>query len=284
MADGSPTVRRRRLGRILRDLREGQGMTGDEVGAALERSASWVSRIEIGKQGMRVRDLRDLLVLYGMTDDKVRSELEELAKEGKARGWWNKYGEAITGPYSAYIGFEAEASELLCYETVVMPGLLQTEEYARALFSNVHPPHSGDAVERRARIRMARQALLSRVDPVRLWAIMDESVVYRRIGDSQVMRNQLKHLIEVALLPNVTLQVAPFTAGAYPGAVHSFSVLRFPQAADPDLVYIEDWGGGVFAEGEDARRYHEVFNHLRAAALSPLDSVEMIRKVLDAGA
>ncbi|MBB5871795.1 transcriptional regulator with XRE-family HTH domain [Allocatelliglobosispora scoriae] len=284
MAEGSPTVRRRRLGLILREMREHTGMTGDEVGTAMERSASWVSRIEIGKQGMRIRDLRDLLALYEVNDEKLRSDLEELAREGKARGWWNKYGEAVTGPYSAYIGFEAEASELLSYETVVMPGLLQTEDYARALFSNVHPPHSGDQVEQRARIRMARQALLNRVDPVRLWAIMDESVVYRRIGDSQVMHDQLKHLIELAQLPNVTLQIAPFTAGAYPGAVHSFSVLRFPQAADPDLVYIEDWGGGAFAEGDDARRYHDVFNHLRAAALSPIQSVEMIRRELNAAA
>jgi transcriptional regulator with XRE-family HTH domain len=284
MAEGSPTVRRRRLGKILRELREQTGMTGDEIGVALERSASWLSRIEVGRQGMRVRDLRELLDFYHVEDESLRTELEELAREGKARGWWSKYGEAITGPYAAYIGFEAEARELLCYETVVFPGLLQTEDYARALFSNVYPPLADDAIERRAKIRMARQELLNRAAPVSVWAVIDESVVYRRIGDARVMREQLKHILDLAQAPNVTLQIAPFTAGAYPGAVHPFSVIRFPQAADPDLVYTEDWGGGAFVEGDDARRYHDVFNHLRAAAMSPLDSLQMIQRNLDSAA
>lgn len=284
MAEGSPTVRRRRLGLILRELREQRGMTGDEVGAALERSASWVSRIEIGKQGMRVRDLRDLLVLYGMTDDKLRSELEELAKEGKARGWWNKYGEAITGSYAAFIGFEAEASEILGYETIVVPGLLQTEDYARALFSNLYPPEPGDIIERKTRVRMARQPLLTKATPIRLWAILDESVLHRRIGDANVMKGQLKRLVEAATMPNVTLQIVPFTAGSYPGSLHSFTLMRFPQVADPDIAYTEQWAGGVFAEGDDVERYHQVFNHLRAAALSPAETVELIRRVEEAAA
>jgi transcriptional regulator with XRE-family HTH domain len=284
MADGSPTVRRRRLGLILRDLREQRGMTGEEVGAAVERSNSWLSRIEMGKSGLRARDLRDLLNLFEVTDVRLRAELEELARAGKERGWWNKYGDAVTGPLSTYIGFEVDASEILAYESAVIPGLLQTEEYARALFTSAYPPDSADMVARKIKIRMARQPLLAREpEPLKLWAIIDESVLHRRIGSPTIMQAQLKHLRDAALMPNITLQVAPFTAGAYPGLVRPFMVLRFPLAADPDLAYTENFDGGTFAEGDDAERYHEAFNHLRAAALSPFQSVEMVDRALADG-
>jgi transcriptional regulator with XRE-family HTH domain len=273
VADGSPTVRRRRLGLILRSLRERAGLTGEEVGAAIERSGSWVSRVETGRVGLRSRDLTDLLSLYRVDDPALSAQLLSLAREGKQRGWWSRFADTLAGPYATYIGFESEAAELLIYETVVINGLLQTEQYARALFgATMNPPNTEDMIERKVKVRMARQELLTRARPLKVWAILDESVLHRRIGGDATHRAQLKHLYEMSLLPNVTIQIVPFDAMANPGMIGSFTIVRFPSADDPDIVYIEGVTGDIFAESEDALSYHEVFDHLRAAALSPTDS------------
>jgi transcriptional regulator with XRE-family HTH domain len=159
VADGSPTVRRRRLGLILRGLREKASLTGEEVGTAVERSGSWVSRVETGRVGVRGRDLTDLLELYGVEDRALADELLTLAREGKQRGWWSKFADTLAGPYATYIGFESEAAELLVYEISLVHGLLQTEEYARAIFGAAMPPNTGDVTERKVKVRMARQEL-----------------------------------------------------------------------------------------------------------------------------
>jgi transcriptional regulator with XRE-family HTH domain len=276
VADGSPTVRRRRLGLILRGLREKAGLTGEEVGAEIERSGSWVSRVETGRVGLRSRDLSDLLSLYRVDDPTLAAELLSLAKEGKQRGWWSRYADTLAGPYATYIGFESEAAELLIFETVLINGLMQTEEYARATFEAARPPNTGDMVERRVKVRMARQQLLHRPNPLKVWAIFDQSVLHRTFGGPDVHAAQLKHLDELSRLPNVTLQVLPFDAGANPGMIGSFTVVRFPSADDPDIVYIEGLTGDIFVEAEDATLYHEVFDHLRATALSPTDSRELL--------
>src|SRR6185295_17380404 len=176
VAGVSPTVRRRRLGLILRGLREKANLTGDEVGTAIERSGSWISRVETGRVGLRGRDLNDLLELYQVNDRALSDELHSLAREGKQRGWWSKYADSLFGQYATYIGFESEAAELLVYETLIVHGLLQTEEYARAIFGAAMPPNSGDAIERKVKVRMARQELMVRQRALKLWAIMDESV------------------------------------------------------------------------------------------------------------
>jgi transcriptional regulator with XRE-family HTH domain len=281
MVDGSPTVRRRRLGLILRGLRERARMTGEEVGAAIERSGSWVSRVETGRVGLRGRDLHDLLELYRVDDPKLTEELLILAREGKQRGWWSKYADTISAPYAAYIGFEAEASALLTYDTLVVNGLLQTEDYARAVFKAVVPPVDGDSLERLIKVRTARQELLYREDPLKLWAILDESVLRRRIGGPIVLRNQIKRLIEVLDTPHVTVQIVPHSGGANPGMVGSFTVIRFPLGQDPDVVYVEGGTGDIFLEGVDAHWYNGVFDHLRAAALSPADSRDMLERTWD---
>jgi transcriptional regulator with XRE-family HTH domain len=278
MVDGSPTVRRRRLGLILRGLRERARMTGEEVGAAIERSGSWVSRVETGRVGLRGRDLRDLLELYRVDDPKLTEELLILAREGKQRGWWSKYADTISAPYAAYIGFEAEASALLTYDTLIVNGLLQTEDYARAVFKAVVPPADGDSLERLIKVRMARQELVYREDPLVLWAILDESVLRRRIGGPVVLRNQIKRLIEALDTPHVTIQIVPHAGGANPGMVGSFTIIRFPLGPDPDVVYVEGGTGDIFLEGVDAYWYNGVFDHLRAAALSPADSRDMLER------
>jgi transcriptional regulator with XRE-family HTH domain len=279
--DGSPTVRRRRLGLILRGLRERAGLTGEEVGAVLERSGSWVSRVETGRVGLRGRDLADLLRLYQVDDPALSTQLLSLAREGKQRGWWSRYADTLAGPYATYIGFEAEAAELLIYETVLVNGLLQTERYARALFASASmPQNTRDMIERKVTVRMARQEVLTRQDAVKVWAILDESVLRRRVGGPDVHSEQLKRLVEVSELPNVTIQVIPFDSGPHPGMIGSFTVVRFASPDDPDIVYIEGVTGGMFAESEDAVQYRQLFDHLRAAALSPADSRSAISALI----
>jgi transcriptional regulator with XRE-family HTH domain len=282
VVDGSPTVRRRRLGLILRNLREKAQFTGEEVGNAIERSGSWISRVETGRVGLRGRDLNDLLDFYRVESKETRDELLALAREGKQRGWWSKYADSLSGPYATYIGFESEATELLTYETLVVPGLLQTEEYARAVFgSSMRPANTDDWVERKVKVRMERQVLLTREEPLKVWAILDESVIRRRIGGTSVLRGQLKRLNEIGATPNVTIQVVPFDAGPIPGMIGSFSIVRFRLPDDPDIVYIEGATGDIFAEAEDAVWYDEVFDHLRAAAISPFESRNMIENMID---
>jgi transcriptional regulator with XRE-family HTH domain len=279
MTDGSPTVRRRRLGLILRGLREKAGMTGEEVGAAIERSGSWISRVETGRVGLRGRDLNDLLDVYQVDDQRIRDELLALAREGKQRGWWSKYADTLSGPYATYIGFESEAAELLVYETLVVHGLLQTEEYARAVCAPVIPAVTAEGVERKVKVRMERQSLLDGAQPLKLWAIMDESTLHRRIGGTAVLRGQLEHLLEAGQRPNITVQVVPFSGGANPGMIGSFTIVRFrPPHDDPDIVYVESVAGDIFEESEDTKWYNVVFDHLRAAALSPAESIKRIEK------
>lgn len=273
---GSPTVRRRRLGLILRGLRERRGLTGEQVAEQVSRSGSWLSRVETGRVGLRSGDLTALLDLYRVTEEGLREDLLALARAGTQRGWWAKYADTLSGPYATYIGFEAEADYLQVYDTLVVHGLLQTEEYARATIAAALPTVRPEAVEKKVKVRMARQAVFDRPDPLRVWAILDESVLHRRIGGEEVLRGQLVRLREACHWPNVTIQVVPFTAGANPGMLGSFTVIKFPVPEDPDVVYVEGVTGDIFAEGEDARRYSVLFEHLQATALSPARSADRI--------
>jgi transcriptional regulator with XRE-family HTH domain len=284
MVDPSPTVRRRRLGLILRGMRERAGLTGEEVGNALERSGSWVSRVETGRVGLRGRDLTDLLGLYHVDDPEAADQLTALAREGKQRGWWSRYADIVPAAYATYIGFESEATELLSYEALCVPGLLQTEGYARAVFCGGLPVPTADAVERKVEVRMARQIVLTKPKPLRLWAIIDESVLHRAIGGTAVMRAQLAHLRDASLRPNIRLQIVPFEAGHHPGMVCTFAVVRFALPDDPDIVYIEGMSRDVFLESEDAREYRAIFEHGIAGALSAQESRERIAEILDESA
>lgn len=277
---GSPTVRRRRLGLELKRLREERRLSREEVAAHLEVSVSTVSRIETGRGGVRAKDLRQLLDLYGVSEDATRTSLEALARAGKVQGWWTRHAGELRSAYATYIGLEAEATWLLDFEAITVPGLLQTESYARALLASALPAMTDDAIESRVKVRMERQrARLESAQPVNLWAIIDESVVRRRIGGPVVMREQLRHLIDVAARPNVTVQMLPYAAGAHPGVIGSFVVLRF--ADDPDVAYIEGVAGDVYAEGTDVERFTLAFDGLRAAAASPGASLEMLTAALD---
>jgi len=277
---GSPTLRRRRLGRALRSLRDKAGLTGDEVGARIERSGSWISRVEAGRVGLRVRDLRDLLDLYQLDDPHRRAELEALAKEGKQRGWWSQYSDDIAESYAILIGLEADARGLLAYENTVVPGLLQTADYCRAIIRQyARPAVSLEVLETRVHVRMVRQERLRQAGPQVLRFILDESVLHREIGGRRVLRDQLVYLAEAAALGRVDLRIIRFSAGDYVVPKASFMIIQFGN--DPDVVYLENYlgGGGVFEDGiEEALEYRSIFSMLTAAALDPVASAALIRE------
>jgi transcriptional regulator with XRE-family HTH domain len=275
----SPTVRRRRLAARLRELREKANLTIDEVGDRLECSASKISRIETGHVGVTPRDVRDMLEVYGVEDDE-REALVQLAREARKKGWWHAYNEVFTG---AFVGLESDASFLHTHQALLVPGLLQTEQYTRAVIRAIRPDAAETDVELRVRGRLNRQKLLTEEsNPPEYWAVLDEAVLQRTVGGPEVMREQLKKLLEVASLPNVTLQVVPFRAGGHAGMEAPFLILGFPEQADPDVVYVEYSTSGVYLEQPDhVHRYTLMFDHLRAAALKPDDTLDLVDKAAD---
>jgi transcriptional regulator with XRE-family HTH domain len=269
----SPTVRRRRLAGELRRLRELARLTIDEVGEKLECSASKISRIETGHVGVTPRDARDLLELYDVDPDQ-REALVQLAREARKKGWWHAYNEVFTG---SFVGLESDASSLRAFQALLVPGLLQTEDYTRAVIRSIRPDSTEAEVDRRVAGRMARQRLLTAPDPPEYWVIIDEAVLYRTVGGARVMHEQLLRLCEVAAMPNVTLQVVSFDAGAHSSMEGPYLILGFPEQADPDVVYVENTTTGVYLEQpDDVHRYTLMFDHLRASALSPDDTLHVV--------
>jgi transcriptional regulator with XRE-family HTH domain len=279
----SPTVRRRRLAAELRRLREASGRTHEDVAAALDWHRSKIGRIE-GAQFVRLSltDLRALLDLYGVTDDDQRQSLITLGKEARERGWWHSYSDVLPNPHSVLIGLEAETSSIRAYQAQLVPGLLQTEEYMRAILrAGLMTASDRDEIDRFVEVRRARQALLAQEPSVALWAVLDEAVLRRRVGGPDVMRGQIERLIEVSELPNVNVQVLPDDAGEHPGLEGSFMILSFTES-DPDAVYLDAATGGLYIEKtEDISRYSWVFDHVRAAALSQRDTVRFMQRILD---
>jgi transcriptional regulator with XRE-family HTH domain len=229
----SPTARGRRLRHELRRLREEAGLTHSEVARRLDWSASKLSRIETGQSRVQTGDVRDLLGAYGVTDEATAEALVQLAREARRRGWWTRYTDVLGS--GTYVGLEADASALHTYESMFVPGLLQTEDYARAIIRADLAKPDPETLERRLAARMARQEILSRPDPPQIWAVLDESVVGRPVGGPAVMRAQLQYLIEVSNRPNtpLTLQVLPLTVGAHPGMNGPFVILEFQSPNDP---------------------------------------------------
>ncbi len=270
---GSPTLRRRQLGQELRRLREAAGSTIDQVAERLSCSASKISRIETGQSGVSSREVRDILAAYRIEGAQAET-LVEMAREAKQRGWWQLYGQVLTG---AYVGLEAAATELRSFEPLVVPGLLQTEEYARAMVLAGWPDMSAEEVEQRIRVRMKRQSLLYQDDPLRLSIVLDEAALRRPVGGIDVMRRQLARLLEAGELPHVTLQVLPLAAGAHGGMDGAFTILLFDEPANQNLVFAANGAGGLFLEkDEELARYAAIFDGLRNEALSPPQSAKMI--------
>lgn len=276
MAERSPTLRRRELAGRLRELRKQSGLTVEDVAHHLLCSPPKVSRIETGTRSPTLRDVRDLCVLYGVSDaEQVR--LMAIARESKQQGWWNKFDDLAI---ESLIGLEIEAKRISSYESCVVPWAFQTEQYARAVIKGILPRIDDRILEERVKARMTRQELLRSADPPYLWSLIDESALLRIVGSGSVMREQLTAILEVAASPNVMMQVVPFDAGAHPGLDNTFTLLEFDAAIQPPVAYVENLAGTFYLEREsEIMRYREVLEYLRACALSPANSVKRVQEV-----
>jgi transcriptional regulator with XRE-family HTH domain len=272
-----PAIRRRRLAAELRRLREAAGLTIDQVADALECSSSKISRIETEQVSATPRDVRDMLSLYGVEGQQLDA-LVQISREARQKGWWHQYRNL---PDATLIGLEAAASSFRIWEITRIPALFQTPEYARASLCAVRPNLNAEDIERRIEIRQARQGLLVNDNPPELWAVLDEAALQRPVGGHEVMTNQLKRLSEVTELPNVTVQLLPFTAGEQAGMEGPFTILSFPDIADSDIVFAANGTGGMYLEDRNTvLRCRSIFDHLRAAGLSPEDSVAFLARML----
>ncbi|MCX4511483.1 helix-turn-helix domain-containing protein [Streptomyces sp. NBC_01619] len=274
----NPTVRRRRLGQELRRLRELKGMTAEEVADRLLVSQSKISRLENGRRSISQRDVRDLCGVYEVEDHRVVDSLMQMAKDSRQQGWWHAFGDI---PYSVYIGLETDAASLRVYEPQIVPGLLQTREYAEALITGALPETPVSDVEKRVQVRLRRQERISSPDgPLRLWAVVDEAALRRVVGNKEMMREQLEYLVEQSQLPHVTVQVLPFSMGAHPGITGHYAILEFPDASDSSVVYIEGVTSDLYLEkANDVHKYTVMYEHLRAQALNVDQTREYIEDI-----
>jgi hypothetical protein len=277
-ADGF--VLRMLLGSQLRRLREAAGVTPDRAGFEIRASRSKISRMETGRVGFKTRDVEDLLTFYGVTDEQARSRLLDLAGQSKRMDWWTSYSDVLPGWFENYLGLESVCSTMRTFEIQFVHGLFQTEDYARAVTRLGLGPPSPAETERRVGLRVRRQDLLTRATPPKIWSVMDEAVLRRPVGGAAVMRGQLRHLIQVANAPEVTIQVVPFARGGHAGASGSFTILRFDELYLPDVVYIEQLTGAVYLEQRpDVEHYLAVMDQLSTEALPPAASARFIEQV-----
>jgi transcriptional regulator with XRE-family HTH domain len=278
---GGPTVQRMLVGARLRRLRTDIGLTREQAAETIRASAWKIHRLENGQVGFKERDLLDLLQRYQVTDPAEVAELLALAREANTPGWWQHYGDVLPAWFRTYVDLESAATLIRTYEGQFVPGLLQTDDYMRAVIGGAHLEDSGEEVGRRVRLRMARQTLLTREHPPRLWAVIDEAALRRPVGGREVMRGQLERLIDATKLANVTLQVLAFDAGAHPAMGASFSVLRFPDHELPDVVYLEHLTSAIYLNKPDeVDQYLHVMETISVRAAAPDQTVELLDKIL----
>ena len=276
---GGSTARRIILGVRLRRLREAADISRAEAGFAIRSSESKISRLELGRVSFKERDVSDLLTMYGVSDPDERELFLDMVRRSNEPGWWHRYSDMLTDWFQDYLGLEESASRIQTCEMHFLPGLLQTEDYARAIATRGWSEIPTERAERLVAVRMRRQALLARPDAPKLWAVIDESVLHRPIGGRQVMLAQLDHLLELTKRPNITLQVLPFNLSGY-AAEGSFTLLRFGEPELPDVVYIEHLNGALFLDKRaDAELYSRVFDRLTVDAEIPDHSRQLLAKV-----
>jgi transcriptional regulator with XRE-family HTH domain len=281
--DGTPaeaTAVRMLLGAQLRRLRETAGVSPEKAAYEIRASRSKISRMENGRVAFKLRDVDDLLILYGVTDRQQRSQVLLLARQSTAPDWWAKYGDILPGWFETYLGLESAAVSIRSFEVQFVPGLFQTEDYARAVTRLGHHSASDDEIDRRVALRLRRQELLTRPDPPRIWAVMDEAVLRRSHGGAAVMSSQLRRLVEAAELPHVSFQIVPFSRGGHAGAGGAFLILRFGERDLPDVVYIEQLTSAVYLDQRpDVEHYLEVVDQLSGEALTPAETRAFIERV-----
>ncbi|WP_433023255.1 helix-turn-helix domain-containing protein [Kribbella sp. CA-294648] len=280
-AQSGPTALRIILGGHLRRMREAAGITRSDAGYEIRSSESKVSRMELGRVGFKERDVGDLLTMYGLDDSEERERLLALAREANNPGWWHRFGDVLPSWFQSYLGLEAAAQLIRTYELQFVPGLLQTEEYVRAVVQLGRGQIPAEEIERRVSLRVNRQKILLQPTPVRLWAVVDESVLRRPIGGRKAMQIQLEHLIEASYMPNVTLQVMPFDSGGHAATGGAYSILRFPEQDLPDIVYIEHLTSALYLDKlEDLDQYTATMEALCVAAPPPSKTRDALAGIL----
>ena len=275
-----PTVSRIVLGTQLRRLREAAGITREEAGHAIRASHAKISRLELGRVGFKERDVADLLTLYGVTDEAERADVLELMRQANTKVWWQQHSDLLPNWFETYLRLEQVAKVIRTYQLQFVPGLLQSEEYARAVIGHGHS-RSTDELDRRVQLRMERQQMLHQPEAPHLWAVIDEAALTRPFGPTRVMRDQLRYLLEASAAPNIHVQVLPFRSGAHAAAGGSFSILRFAEPDLPDVVYLEQLTSAVYldkrAEVED---YMLIMERVTVQAETPAQSRETLRRLL----
>jgi hypothetical protein len=278
-----PTALRMMLGSHLRRLRERAGVSRTDAGWAIRASESKISRLELGRVGFKERDVQDLLTLYGVSETRERERLLQLAREANNRGWWHRYGDITPDWFDAYLGLEAAAELIRTYEIQFVPGLLQTADYARAV-ARLTPDNSRseEEVERLADLRTRRQRVLDREPPLKLWAVIEESVLLRPIGGREVLRDQLDALRSAVDRPNITLQIIPVNSPGHAATGGAFTVLRFPQRDLPDIVYLEHLTSALYLDKrEDVDTYTQALNLLASTGPPPQSAHDHLTALLN---
>jgi transcriptional regulator with XRE-family HTH domain len=269
------------LGTQLRRLREARGIAREVAGEAIRASGAKISRLELGRVGFKVRDVADLLTLYGVTDDQERDAFLMLVQQANEPGWWRRYGDVLCSWFETYLGLEQASSVIRTYEIQFVPGLLQTEDYARAVIQLCQLHNSAEEIERRIELRMARQDFLTQPEAPDYWAIVDEAVLRRPLCGQAALQAQIRHLIEMAELPNITLQVMPFHVGGHPAAGGPFTILRFAEPDLPDIVYLEQLTSAVYLDKRrETDNYLLVMDRLCVAAESPADTTTLLKQII----
>lgn len=276
-----PMVPRLALGARLRALREERGISRADAGHVIRASSSKISRMEAGRHGFKLRDVADLLTLYGVTDEAERATLLALAEQANTPAWWRYYSDVVPTWMQTYLGAEQAASLIRCYQVQRVPGLLQTADYARASIRLAHPDAGAEETERRVALRMTRQRVLHRQPPAQLWAVLDEAALRRPVGGIRVMRAQLRHLIEMCRLPQVTVQVLPFDAGGHAAEGGPVTILRLPGGQLPDVVYLEKLTTALYPDRPaEIERYWDAMNRLVVEAASPDETPTILHRLL----
>ncbi len=275
-----PTALRIVLGNQLRQLREASGITTGAAGHAIRASHAKISRMELGRVSFKERDVADLLTLYGITDEHDRAAFLALARRANVPGWWHNYSDILPSWFEMYLGLEQASSVIRTYEPQLVPGLLQTQEGARAVIQLGHPGATVDDIERRVALRMKRQKVLTQPGAPSLWAVVDEAALWRLDGRS-ALQEQIQHLIGITELPNVTLQVMPFYSGAHAAVGGPFTMLRFSEPDLPDLVYLEQLTSALYLDkSEDVQHYLVLMDRLCVQAKSPTETVRFLTSTL----
>jgi transcriptional regulator with XRE-family HTH domain len=274
-----PTALRIVLGTQLRRLREARGITAAAAGHAIRASHAKISRMELGRVGFRDRDVADLLSLYGVTDEQERRAFLTLVRRANVPGWWHQYSDIVASWFEIYLGLEQASSVIRTYQPQLIPGLLQTPDVARGVIELGHPRPSDDDIERRVALRMARQEILTQPAAPQLWAVIEETSLWR-FNDRSVMREQIDHLITMAELPNVALQVIPIHSGAHVALGGPFTILRFSEPDLPDIVYLEQLSSALYLDkGEDIQHYRTLMDRLCVQSKSPAETISLLSNV-----